>query len=231
MVICLVIGWAIWPGSFFLVALICESRIPPLWKHQSKAFFPGDLTLPVMWVAMFRLSLNRHLLIGPLASIVSLVALFIIEAGIFCVVTKVVAKDRSNYPERSANSPTKIYHDLVGYYVFPMSIAPFFVFYVTSHIENRVGVSWSILWVILPLVFYILCVIYDMRKGASAEDIGARHPSDWKPIWETSATVRKATHPKMSMTQFLEGYPKIGIAIALWITTIAAVTVSAILTS
>ena len=70
-----------------------------------------------------------------------------------------------------------------------MSIAPHCIFYVASHVENRVWPSWSLLWVIVPLVFYVLCVIYDMCKGFTAEDIEARHPSDWRPIWETSAAV------------------------------------------
>ena len=95
----LVIGWVIWPGSFFLVALIGESRVPSLWKNQSKAFFPGDLTLPVMWIAMLRLNFGENMLTGPLASTMSLIALFVVEFVIFYLMTKVATEDRKNYPE------------------------------------------------------------------------------------------------------------------------------------
>ncbi|MBR3256289.1 hypothetical protein IKG10_01305 [Candidatus Saccharibacteria bacterium] len=215
----LVIGWAIWPGSFFLVALIGESRVPSLWKNQSKAFFPGDLTLPVMWIAMLRLNFGENMLIGPLTSIISLIALFVIELVIFYVMTKVATEDRKNYPDRSANSPTKIYRDLIGYYIFPMSIAPHCIFYVASHVENRVWPSWSLLWVIVPLVFYVLCVIYDMRKGFTAEDLETRHPSDWKPVWETSAAVQKLMSARrISMSskafRYFEENPNMKIALA-----------------
>lgn len=174
----LVIGWAIWPGSFFLLALIGESRMPPLWKNQSKAFFPGDLTLPVIWIAMFRL--NKDTPVSPSA----FVTLFIIEAVIFWVVTKIAVEDRKNYPSKSANSPTKIYHDLVGYYVFPLSVAPLCVSYAANLIENHAWPSRSLLWVVVPLISYISCVMYDIHKGFTTEDIEARHPSDWKPIWK-----------------------------------------------
>ena len=187
MLIWLIIGWIIWPGSFFLVALIGESRIPPLWKHQSKAFFPGDLTLPVIWLAMFRINRNEHLTISSSTMTISTIVMFVVEVVIIRIITKVVTEDRNNYPTRAANSPTKLYHDLVGYYVFPLSIVPYCVFYVISHIENHLGISWSMLWVALPLVFYILCVIYDCRKGFTAEDIEARHPADWKPIWRAKS--------------------------------------------
>lgn len=219
MITWLVIGWAIWPGSFFLVALIGESRIPPLWKNQSRAFFPGDLTLPVMWIAMLRLNFSENMLTGPLASIVGLIAFFVIEAGIFWIVTKVATEDRKNYPDRSANSPTKIYHDLIGYYVFPMSIAPSCVFYVTCLIENRSWPSWSLLWAIVPLIFYILCVIYDMRKGFTAEDIEARHPSDWKPIWKASTTIRRA----LDLKAIVRKNPNMLVAICLFVLVVGVV--------
>ena len=181
----LVIGWAIWPGSFFLLALIGESRMPPLWKNQSKAFFPGDLALPIMWIAMFRLKSSKDTPVSPSASIINFVILFIIEAVILWMVTKIAVEDRKNYPRKSANSPTKIYHDLVGYYVFPLSVAPLCVSYASNLIENHAWPSRSLLWVVVPLIFYISCVMYDMHKGFTVEIIEARHPSNWKPIWKS----------------------------------------------
>ena len=219
MITWLVIGWAIWPGSFFLVALIGESRVSSLWKNQSKAFFPGDLTLPVMWIVMLRLNFGENMLIGPLTLIISLIALIIVEFVIFYVMDRVATEDQKNYPDRSEDSPTKIYHDLIGYYIFPMSIAPHCIFYVASLVENRVWPSWSLLWVVVPLIFYVLCVMYDMRKGFTTEDLEARHPSDWKPVWETSAAVRNAIvmiRKALNLKAIVKENPNMLVAISLF---------------
>ena len=126
------------------------------------------------------------MLIGPLALIISTSATLVVDVIVILIVTIVAKKDRANYPDRSLKSPTKFYHDLMGYYLFPLSTLPHCVFYVTSHVANHVSVSWSLLWVVVPLMFYILCVVSDIRKGFTMEDIQKRHPEDWKPVWRTN---------------------------------------------
>ncbi len=129
--------------------------------------------------------MTENLLIGAVASAIGIVVAVAIYVTVFYVFIKIAIADRKNYPSRAANSPTKIYHDVMGFILFPLLMTPQCVFYVISHIENNVGITWSLLWVFIPLALYISCVVYDMHKGFTAQDIKARHPEDWKPIWQS----------------------------------------------
>ena len=87
--------------------------------------------------------------------------------------------DIANYPERSGNSPTKLTHDIVGYFIIPTVLIGLGL----PKLPNLFA-DWQNWLVFLgAIIFYILCVAYDAKKGFTPEDVIARHPPDWQPIW------------------------------------------------
>ncbi|MDO4742161.1 MAG: hypothetical protein Q4A79_02190 [Candidatus Saccharibacteria bacterium] len=165
----IILGWFIWPGGFFLVAGIFESRCPPIVKNQSRAFMPGDFALAVMVLAARATEMRTdHILVSGVLTVVILSFFWIFRKG-----------DIKNYKKRAAHSPTKITHDIVGYGVFPAIIAWNIPNLFSLPTKNRVAF-------IAALGFYLVCVAMDAKAGAvPPEIIELRHPEDWKPIWET----------------------------------------------
>ena len=186
--------WLLWPGLMFLVGVIGESRLVPVWKHQPKAFNPGELLIGVALVALLGMHAER------VDSYYYSPAYWLYEVMVFvwlyCFVIR--KKVQQNYPARSAVSPTKITHDVVGYILIPtalcsLGLPKLFAWPSLGHIElPKLLVrsplcsskeNWTVFFV--AMAGYIICVIADIKKGYTEEDIQARHPSDWKPIWAT----------------------------------------------
>ena len=42
--------WLFWPGTMFVVGWVLEGRTVPIWEHQAKLFFPGDLAFGIIVV-------------------------------------------------------------------------------------------------------------------------------------------------------------------------------------
>ena len=179
-----VVLWSFWPGAMLLAGPIFESRIVPIGKHQSKAFMPGDLTLSIMFVSLLNIHERTYqdknwwgyspILYTGVFAIMALVALIL------------RANDVANYPnKRSAMSPTKIMHDVVGYYFIPAVLAalglPQLIDCIICGDIAQNLTSWLVFGTALFL--YTACVIYDAIRPATAEDIKLRHPPNWKPIW------------------------------------------------
>ena len=172
-----------WPGLMFVVGFIGESRLVPIWEHQSKAFFPGDLTLPIMLLALFGLH-QRTYLDPSWKGYESWIFI-----GIFLAMIPIALifrhLDAAHYPGIAMMSPTKIVHDFIGYYLFPAVLISLGLPQLIDCIAKK---DWRSLpnWIIfgLALAFYIVCTLYDIYHPATAEDVIARHPMDWKPIWK-----------------------------------------------
>ena len=183
--ICLVLFfWIFWPGLMYIVGAIGESRLVPVCKHQSNAFMPGDFSLGVMAVALLGLHAGTcndpswwgyHLLVWALVfSIIGLVALFVRESDVV------------NYPYRSGISPTKITHDIIGYWMIPSTLIclgiPALIHEISTGSLPTYWPNWLVF--VLALAFYIACVIYDAKRGYTPEETLIRHPEDWQPIWK-----------------------------------------------
>ena len=176
--------WLVWPGLMFLVGVLFESRLIPIGRGQSWAFFPGDFSLGVMTTALLLMYANTGtdiLLVGsaywwiPVIVVLGVIAIFWHR------------NDVSFYSPRAGRSPTKVLHNLVGYFCFPVILVGLGVPQVV-HIFTGGGISSKTLycWVVFvaALAFYLVCVLHDVISPPSAKDINRRHPDDWRPIWK-----------------------------------------------
>ncbi len=50
-IVALLVGWLITPFAMILIARFGEHRRLPLWRGQSRAFFPGDLFLGIVFAS------------------------------------------------------------------------------------------------------------------------------------------------------------------------------------
>lgn len=178
------VAWIIWPGLMFAVGVIFESREVPLIKHQSKAFFPGDLTLGVMLVAFIGMYSHTGIDIPLVRS-----SLWwpIVAAVMVVVGWKIHLKDAANYPLRAAYSPTKIAHDVMGYFIIPTVLiglgVPQIALLADKGMREANRMGW--LAVAIAITLYLTCVALDVITYYDTDDIHARHPEDWQPIWKT----------------------------------------------
>lgn len=186
--------WLLWPGLMFLVGVIGESRLVPVWKHQSKAFIPGELLIGVALVALLGMHAERA--DGYYYSAAYWLYEVMVFVWLYCFVIR--KKVRQNYPARSAISPTKITHDVVGFILIPTALCnlwlpKLFDWPSLGDLDLPKLLVWPPLysnkenWIIflVAMAGYILCIVADIKIGYTEEDIQARHPSDWKPIWVT----------------------------------------------
>lgn len=173
-IVFLLVFWLFWPGSMFVFGIVFESRILPIWKHQSKAFIPGDFCIGIMFLGIKILRDNGY---KPDDYPLNTFKILLIVATLIVTIS-IQDKDTQAYPPRAAKSPTKKLHDCVGYGLFP-----FFVVYS----------GWPIVFLKTPYVLifwgalaaFITFVAWDNKRGFTKEDIRYRHPDDWKPIWVT----------------------------------------------
>ncbi len=198
-------SWLIWPGSMFLVGWIGESRLVPIRRHQSKAFLPGDFAFGVMAIAFIEIYntivpqtgtelLKDH---ANSAFLWGVVLFFTTGIGIHLRL-----REEESYDPRAWNGPTKITHDIVGYFMIPTILVGLLWIalgtmsrYLEIAYKATPEAAWrnySALWqaswpywivILLAAIFYVGCRIYDIRRPATPEDIAVRHPADWLPIW------------------------------------------------
>lgn len=182
---CLLLGfWLFWPGLMFIVGAIGESRLVPIWEHQSRAFFPGDLSLGVMLVAL--LDLHASKLESADWWGYSVFWLLIVVLAMASVASRIHLTDASHYSFRSRCSPTKVVHDIIGYWFIPtllifLGLPKLFEFVVQGYTANEC-ISWAAF--VAALAFYFMCIRWDSVLGHTEEDVTARHPPDWQPIWQ-----------------------------------------------
>lgn len=179
----LLVSWLIWPGLMFLVGAIFESRLIPIGRGQSWAFIPGDFSLGVMATALLVMYTDTGKDI-PLVGSACWWIPVIVVLGVIAVFWH--RNDVSYYPPRAGRSPTKILHNFVGYFLFPVILVGLGVPQIVEAFVS--GMSLSILrcWLIFvaALAFYLVCVLHDTFSAPTAKDIYRRHPDDWRPIWK-----------------------------------------------
>ena len=194
--------WLFWPGTFFLVGYIGESRIIPIGRGQSVTFFPGDLSLGVVATAFIGIAANVQLPWDwPKGELWLIICLAI--AAIIVTLMR-LRFDAPNYPPRAAKSPTKWVHDLIGYGFFPFFYLwlglPQMLYALSDHSSFRANwACWLVIF--LAIFFFIGCIIADFALNHSISAVGddalaMRHPSDWRPIWRKTATTEYDFHPE-----------------------------------
>ena len=177
------IFWLFWPGLMYIVGAIGESRLVPIIKHQSKAFMPGDFSLGVMAVAFLGLHIDTCVDPNWWGYMPSVWA--IVFAIMWLVAYFVRRGDVAYYPYRAGVSPTKITHDVIGYWLIPSLLiclgVPELINEITAGNLLAYWPNWLVF--LLAMAFYVACVIYDTKQDYTPEDTRARHPEDWQPIW------------------------------------------------
>ena len=178
-------------GGMFIVALIGESRIFRFGKYQAKAFFPGDIFVSLMIAGLCSARrrgplITQTIFWRPSRSTWWIVASILIAVMIFGSAR--LGFDAPNYPRRAQISPTKLYHDMVGYLLMSFVLVqrgiPASLIFVTNFKKMRSAhIDWAI--ILISLVAYVVCVMYDDRRGFDNTVLELRHPSDWAPIWAT----------------------------------------------
>lgn len=190
----LLICWAIMPGGTFAAGIIGESRFLPLGEIQDKKFFPGDLAFGLI---MSQLAVIHRASAGAVEkcnwgrSLWWFLVAFSFAVGLFLLAR--LKFDAPNYPERAQISPTKLYHDIVGYFgvsfVLVFRGLPEMISGFNFQAKfNPVVMSlkpWLI--IVFAIAFYAYCGACEEKRRVpvNAEMIEERHPSDWAPIWET----------------------------------------------
>lgn len=175
-IIFLLICCFVWPGVYFIVGAIFESRLISLRSGQSRAFFPGGLLLSVALTAIFKLNVD----IGEWARQSSWWGL--ITTVVIIVSTWLYFKDASQYPYPVANSPTKITQGIIGLFIFPtLLIAVGFPKLLASIIIGSFKLDWIVCFA--ALMFYAACVLYDTIHPANYRQLQLRHPDNWRPLW------------------------------------------------
>lgn len=117
-----------WPGGMFLIGLIGEKRLVPIWKHQARAFLPGDMMFGIIVVAfggVFSAIATRTgtiMLEKSANSVWSLLPAFVVALAVYFILHN---KEKDDYKVRALHSPTKIAHDLVGYILMPQVLISF----------------------------------------------------------------------------------------------------------
>ena len=176
-------------GGMFLIALIGESRILSFWKYQSRVFFPGDLLLCFASMMAFHdwyflekevsyATKNSSIIIGIACSLY----LFIFGRK----------NDASNYSKRARYSPTKLYHDILGYLIFGFIV---FARLIPGIFIIGLGYGVDIFARVftLYLIFmgpYCILALLDIGTNPDEEVLEKRHPSDWAPIWKTKKILK-----------------------------------------
>ena len=184
----IIIAWLIWPGLMFLVGWIFESRMVPVFKNQSMAFLPGDFVFELMYVALALFYVEATEINPNIINAiqnpgwVALSALFA-----FFIFLPLRRRDRGAYPKRAFYSPTKLCHDICGYYFIPFMLI-WLEYPAISYIvrdEMIRGQSWWLVGIIAVCWFiYGACVIHDMHDIFLASYAPYMHPENWKPLWK-----------------------------------------------
>ena len=171
-VVFLLVFWLFWPGSMFVFGIVFESRILPIWKHQSKAFIPGDFCVGIMFLGIKILRDGGYNKNDSLSAFTALLTVLAYLAAII-----VQSKDTKPYKRCAIRSPTKILNDST-YFLFPFLIIHFGWPVIIAK-TPYVAVFWG------AVAAFIAAAIWDAKRGFAEEDVYYRHPDDWKPIWKT----------------------------------------------
>lgn len=176
------VSWLVWPGLMFAVGLVFESRVVPIGKGQSKMFFPGDLAIGIILVGI----ISMYDKTGTYIPMVDSPYWWIVVVVVMAVVAIRARKgDAISYPPRAARSPTKITHDVMGYFLSPVLMIGLGIPQLGMLEEEGVFAATRLGWlaVAMGVVLYLFCTALDLITFYDSNDIASRHPEDWVPIW------------------------------------------------
>lgn len=191
-VLLLVLYWLFWPGLMFAVAAIFESRMVYLGKGQSRMFMPGDFMLSVTFVTFLGLHTRNPVHFEGIDVYGS--AYWLVTCVICAVLGFIIRQiDIQRCPQGSIYSPTKLAHDISGYFISLWLIAglglPQIVFTI-QHPETFAPCKdlWTVFF--LAAGFFVLMAIWDIARPVTLTDQLLRHPVEWQPIWKTHKITR-----------------------------------------
>ena len=172
----LLAAWFLTPVLFILVAFVFESRVPPLWKFQSRAFMPGDIFLGVTFACGWYLYADvteGSIWRSPVFVVACLVASSLVYLAARCWF------DAPRYEGiGDAYSPTKYYHDVVLYIGYGGGL-----FIVC--LPALMSPAWSNITTLMvgSLAVWVCGLVYD-GLHLTAEDSSKMHPCGTKPLWK-----------------------------------------------
>lgn len=178
-ILVLLVWWILWPGLMFLVGSVLESRRIPIGGRQSRAFLPGDLCFGPAFVSLISMYTDHKPSFAYDPKWWMILSTFI---GLIAWLLRKL--DCANYTKKGCKgacaSPTKITHDVVGYFMIPTILTGLAVPKLRTLDANWIIFAVSILG-------YAACVTWDNKlfppDSYTTELLNYRHPSKSKPIW------------------------------------------------
>ena len=154
--------------AMFAVAYVFESRLPfrdvPVWRLQSKAFLPGDLSFA------FCIALSTPSWPTLRLGVIGLV----VAVGVVTFLRVTAKKDYG----RARMSPSKLYHDYIVSSVFAFLLVIGW-WPVLSGDENLAG--WWIAAAAIGMGIWLVGMVWDITTKTVPNP--QQHPDDWRPIW------------------------------------------------
>lgn len=177
------------PYAMFLVAYVFEGRRigngpddVPFWKGQSRAFMPGDIGL-----ALFVAVAAYHSLVLTMPSWTSsywFIGICLCFGALVFTVARTFFYSKEDYTIQQWNSPTKVYHDYVMYWLFASVLAYVCVpaYLLTpwaseNVLSKQLGVFGFAVW--------LLGMVYDITHDEVPN--ARQHPKEWQPIWRKAS--------------------------------------------
>ena len=176
-----IIFWIVWYGIMAILGAI-EHRTIPLGKMQSRAYFPGDMFVPLMVLPLLH-EVSRH----KLPQLHNWCFVVIITAITAAIMLFIVKRDHGFYPPRAAHSPSKIGHDAMGFFLMPIAIAlmalPLIIEAWKKHITlktTNIALFVAALVIYLTMAFVVDSIIGSkLSKEEMRRRVYARHPYNW----------------------------------------------------
>lgn len=180
----LVLWWAVIamvPYGMFAVAWVFESRVPgrdvPVWRGQSKAFVPGDLGLALAAAVGVVLASVQGLPAWALSWQWLLVSAAVVIVTL--VIGRRVLYNADDYTISQWRSPSKRYHDIVMFGVFPALAA---MFVVPMYFQSWLGMGIAFRLIgIGGVACWAGGVVWDALHHEVPN--ANQHPHDWRPLW------------------------------------------------
>lgn len=169
----LICAWLFWPGTMFVVAYLGEHRKVHIGKGQSRTFFPGDFTLGFDVVILLKLSANMHIEYAN-GYLVKMAAV----AAVFAIIARKIDIQQYSDP-RSTTSPTKIAHDVCGFFIFAWAIGSLGFRVISKAIEEKSFMQYPALWGMLAfsIAFFASMIVVDIIRRPNPD---LMHPADWR---------------------------------------------------
>jgi hypothetical protein len=177
--------WLFWPGAMFYVAHILEGRKVYLGKGQSRMFFPGDFMLGVGTIAFIGIHAK-----SPVGYDWVYTKGYAATTCVFFFVIMAVFRhfDTKRYKPRAKNSPTKLAHDLSGYWICAWTVlglgVPQLIWTLSGRMEliKKAPTEWKAF--LFAGLFFLAMTLFDITHMPGEAELELMHPSDYKLPWQ-----------------------------------------------